>query len=210
LGRPIRKHVRTPLLRLPEVSLHQLISDFEAQDSALDHGVMIMESGIDPRVFNFVYQVSGAGEVVGCAFQKALQLELDYVDAHEGLGWVYAEKKMYREAIAELEKSVNLSNRHELCVASLGKVLGNSGRKQEARKLLQELEGRSKHRYISPCLIALVQIGLGEKDQAIASLEQGYTDRDQWMLYLKVDPHMDDLRSDPRFQDLLRRVGFPQ
>jgi tetratricopeptide (TPR) repeat protein len=176
LGRPIRKHVRTPLLRLPEVSLHQLISDFEAQDSALDHGVMIME----------------------------------YVDAHEGLGWVYAEKKMYREAIAELEKSVNLSNRHELCVASLGKVLGNSGRKQEARKLLQELEGRSKHRYISPCLIALVQIGLGEKDQAIASLEQGYTDRDQWMLYLKVDPHMDDLRSDPRFQDLLRRVGFPQ
>jgi TolB-like protein/Tfp pilus assembly protein PilF len=143
-------------------------------------------------------------------FQKALELEPDMVDAHVGLGWVYDEKKMYREAIAELEKAVNLGNRHEMIVASLGKVLGDSGRKQEARKLLEELEKRSKHRYISPCLIALVQIGLGEKDQAIASLEQGYTDRDQWMLYLKVDPHMDDLRSDPRFQDLLRRVGFPQ
>jgi TolB-like protein/Tfp pilus assembly protein PilF len=144
------------------------------------------------------------------AFQKSLELEPDKIDAHVGLGWVYDEKKMYGEAIAELEKAVNLSNRHELIVASLGKVLGDSGRKQEARKLLEELEERSKHRHISPCLIALVQIGLDERDQALASLEQGYTDRDQWMLYLKVDPHLDGLRSDPHFQDLLRRVGLPQ
>jgi TolB-like protein/DNA-binding winged helix-turn-helix (wHTH) protein/Tfp pilus assembly protein PilF len=144
------------------------------------------------------------------AFQKALELEADNVNAHVGLGWVYDEKKMYREAIAELEKAVNLSNRHDLIVASLGKVLGDSGRKHEAKKLLEELEERSKHRYISPCLLALVHIGLGERDQAIASLEQGYTDRDQWMLYLKVDPHLDDLRSDPRFKDLVRRVGLPQ
>jgi hypothetical protein len=94
----------------------------------------------------------------------------------------------------------------------LGRVLGDAGRKLEAKKLLEELQERSKHRYhyISPGLIAVVQIGLGERDQAIASLEQGYTSRDQWMLYLKVDPHMDDLRSDPRFQDLLRRVGLSQ
>jgi tetratricopeptide (TPR) repeat protein len=144
------------------------------------------------------------------AFQNALELEPDYVNAHVGLGWVYGEKKMYREAIAELEKAVNLGNRHDLILATLGKVLGDSGRKQEARKLLEELKGRSAHRYISPCLIALVQIGLGERDQAMASLEQGYTNRDQWMLYLRVDPHMDDLRSEPRFQDLLRRMNFPQ
>jgi TolB-like protein/DNA-binding winged helix-turn-helix (wHTH) protein/Tfp pilus assembly protein PilF len=144
------------------------------------------------------------------AFQRALELEPDYVDPHVGLGWVYGEKQMYGEAIAELEKAVNLGNRHEFIVASLGKVLGDSGRRQEARKLLEELEERSKHRYISHCLIALVQIGLGERDQAVASLEQGYTDRDQWMLYLKVDPHLDDLRSHPRFKDLLRRVGLPQ
>jgi len=145
------------------------------------------------------------------AFQKVFELEPDHIGAHHGLGWVYGEKKMYREAIAELEKAVNLSNRtDEGAVASLGMVLGDSGRKQEARKLLEELEGRSKHRYISPYLVALVQIGLGERDQAITSLERGYTDRDLWMMFLKVDPHMDDLRSDPRFQDLLRRVGLPQ
>src|SRR5713226_1085468 len=145
------------------------------------------------------------------AFQKAFELEPDHIGAHHGLGWVYGEKKMYREAIAELEKAVNLSNRtDEGAMASLGMVLGDSGRKQEARKLLEELEERSKRRYISPYLVALIQVGLGERDQAIASLEQGYTDRDQWMMFLKVDPHMDDLRSDPRFQDLLRRVGLPQ
>ena len=95
-------------------------------------------------------------------------------------------------------------------MAVLGKILGNSGRKQEARKLLEELKERSKHRYISPYFFALVQIGLGERDDAIASLEQSYTNRDQSMMWLKVDPHIDDLRSDPRFKDLLRRVGLPQ
>jgi len=143
------------------------------------------------------------------AFQKALELEPDYVGAHFGLGWVSEQRKMFGEAIAELQKAVNLSNRNEVPLASLGQVLGESGRKEEARKVLQELKHRSEQRYISPCLIALVQIGLGERDQAIASLEQGYADRDQWMLYLKVDPHMDPLRSDPRFRDLVRRVGFP-
>ncbi len=143
-------------------------------------------------------------------FQKALELEQDMVYALQGLGWIYEQKKMYREAIAEQQKGVNLTNRDAFAVATLGRALGESGRKQEAKKLLEELQKRSKQSYISPCLIALVQIGLGERDQAIASLEQGYTNRDQWMLYLKVDPQMDDLRSDPRFQDLLRRVGLPQ
>lgn len=143
------------------------------------------------------------------AFQKALEVEPDYVYAHVGLGWVYDEKKIYKEAITELEKAANLGNRHDLIVASLGKVLAESGRKQEARKVLEELEERSKHRYISPCLIALVQIGLGQKNQAIASLERGYAARDQWMLYLQVDPHLDNLRSDQRFNDLVRRIGLP-
>jgi len=144
------------------------------------------------------------------AFQKTFELEPDDGEAHLGLGWVYGEKKMYPEAIAELEKVVNLWDRNDVSVASLGKVLGYSGRKQEARKLLEELRERSKHRYISPYLIALVQIGLAERDQAIASLEQGYTNRDEWMMFLKVDPRWDDLGLDPRFKDLLRRVGLPR
>ena len=126
------------------------------------------------------------------------------------MGWVYGQKRMCAEAVSELEKAVSLSARHEKPLASLGEVLAESGRKREAAQILAELKLRSKYRYVSPCLIALVQLGLGERDQAIASLAQGYANRDQWMLYLKVDPHLDDLRSDPRFEDLLRRVGLPE
>jgi len=138
-----------------------------------------------------------------------LELDPDHVDTHVGLGWAYQQKKMYPEAIAELQKAVNLSNRHEVPLASLGQVMGESGRRQEATKILKELNRRSQQRYVSPCLFALVQMGLGERDQAIASLGRAYNNRDQWMLYLKVDPHMDALRSDPRFNDLVR-VGIPQ
>lgn len=143
-------------------------------------------------------------------FRRAFAVEPDYAWGHAGLGWVYAERKMYREAVSELQKSLESSDRNDADLAALGKVLGDSGRKQEAKKLLNELAERSKRRYVSPYLLAFIQIGLGEQDQAIASLEQGYTNRDQWMIYLNVDPHLDSLRSDPRFKDLLRRVKLSQ
>ncbi len=144
------------------------------------------------------------------AFQKTFEVEPNYIWAHTGLGWVYSARKMHHEAIAELAKAVDLSNRNDDALASLAKALGESGRTREARKILEELTVRSKQRYVSPYLVALVQTGLGERNQAIASLEEGYTNRDQWMIYLKADPMWDDLRSDPRFTDLLRRVGLLQ
>jgi TolB-like protein/DNA-binding winged helix-turn-helix (wHTH) protein/Tfp pilus assembly protein PilF len=142
-------------------------------------------------------------------FHDVFELEPDSIWAHTGLGWAYEQKQMYRDARAEFEKALRLSNRSDdTTLASLGKVLGESGRKQDARNILQELRDRGKRRYVSQYLVALVQVGLGNRDQAIGSLEQAYSDRDQWMIYLNVDPGWDDLRSDHRFQDLLRRVGL--
>ena len=143
------------------------------------------------------------------AFQKTFQIEPDNVWAHAGLGWVFEQKKMYREAIAEFEKALILTNRRDdTSLASLGKVLAESGRKQESRKILLELAERSKHRYVSPYLLGYVQVGLGNRDQALALLEQGLSDRDQWLPFLNVDPEWDGLRSDPHFKDLLRRIGL--
>lgn len=69
-------------------------------------------------------------------------MDPNYVDTHLGLGWVYQQEKMYSEAIAELQRAVNLSNQHEVPLASLGQVLAESGRKQEAAQILEELQRR--------------------------------------------------------------------
>lgn len=142
-------------------------------------------------------------------FHKALHRDPDLIDAHVGLGWVYEQKGMYAAAARELEKAVELSHRDDVPLASLAKVLAESGKKAAAIAILRELGQRSEKRYVSPCLLALVELGLGEREQAMGSLQRGYANRDQWILYLKVDPHLDGLRSELRFQDLIRQLNIP-
>ena len=85
-----------------------------------------------------------------------------------------------------------------------------SGRKAEAQKLLDQLRDKSKHKYVSPCNIARIHETLGDMDQAFAWLEKAYSERDGNIINLKVDPQLDGLRSDPRFVNLLRRIGLQQ
>jgi Flp pilus assembly protein TadD len=116
---------------------------------------------------------------------------------------------MFPEAIAEAQKARELSgptNSHPM--GFLGYALAKSGKQAEARALLEELLKRSTERYVSPYNIALIYNGLGERDNTFAWLERGYEKRDQRMVFLKVEPKWNTLRSDPRFQDLLRRVGL--
>ncbi|MDA2928401.1 protein kinase [Acidobacteria bacterium AH-259-O06] len=140
--------------------------------------------------------------------QKTLDLDPNFALAHHLLGWVYAQKSMHQEAVAEAQKSVALSGRGTLMVASLGYAYAASGETDEARKVLVELKERSNQEYVPPYDIALVHTGLGEKDEAFAWLEKAYRERYGWLVYLKADPIWDPLRSDPRFTDLLRRLGL--
>jgi TolB-like protein/DNA-binding winged helix-turn-helix (wHTH) protein/Tfp pilus assembly protein PilF len=133
-------------------------------------------------------------------FRKARQ--------HLGLGWAFHEKQMYDEAIAEYQAQSRLTKPDDLAVASLGQTYGVVGRPVEARRLLDELKARSKQRFVSPYLMAYPCLGLGDREQALAWLERAYESRDQWMVWLKSDPKLDSLRPDPRFADLLRRVGL--
>jgi hypothetical protein len=115
---------------------------------------------------------------------------------------------MYDEAIAEYQAQSRLTQPDDVAIASLGHTYGVVGIPVEARKLLDELEERSKRRFVSPYLMAYPCLGLGDRDQALAWLEKAYESRDQWMVWLKSDPKLDSLRTDPRFADLLRRVGL--
>ncbi|MGH9881380.1 MAG: tetratricopeptide repeat protein, partial [Pyrinomonadaceae bacterium] len=140
-------------------------------------------------------------------YGKALEMDPNSGIAHWALGNVYVQKGMYDEAIAEYKKSIPLSGDSPDELASLGYAYALSGKKREAQAVIEELKERSKRRYISPTIIAFVYAGLGEKDEAFAWLEKAYDGRDFILVFLKVDPTFDPLRSDPRFANLVRRVG---
>ena len=95
-------------------------------------------------------------------------------------------------------------------LATVGYIHGRMGRFADARKVLADLLTQSKSVYIAPSNFVKVYVGLGDKEQAFAWLEKGYQQRDFWLTTLKSEPMYDTLRSDPRFQELVRRIGFPQ
>jgi TolB-like protein/DNA-binding winged helix-turn-helix (wHTH) protein/Flp pilus assembly protein TadD len=129
--------------------------------------------------------------------------------SHFLLGLSYRGKGLFKEAIAEHEKNVALFPESPLHLGHLGYTYGLAGKKAQALKVIEQLKEWSKRRYVAPYDIALVYIGLGEKDQAFAWLEKAYQAHSNDMSNLKADPTFDPVRSDPRFQDLLRRMKFP-
>jgi len=142
--------------------------------------------------------------------QKISELDPHFFVPHWGMGLCYEQAGKYEDAIAQFQKTIELSGRGANTIASLGHVFGLAGRPSEAQKILLELKARSKKRYVSSYQVALVELGLGYKDQAIRELETAFEERSTLLTYLKMDPRFDPLRSDSRFQDLLRRVGLPQ
>ena len=122
----------------------------------------------------------------------------------------YIEKGMFPEDIAEARKARELSGVSTQPIALLGYALAKSGKQAEARAEIEGLLKLSTERYVPPYSIAFIYNGLDERDKALAWLERGYEQRDPKMVFLKVEPKWNNLRNDPHFQDLLRRVGFPQ
>ncbi len=115
---------------------------------------------------------------------------------------------MYGEAIAEATRARDLSGGNAEAIATIGYALAISGKRDEARGVLDELKKRTTERYVPPYAFALIYNGLGERDETFAWLEKGVEQRDPKMLFLKGGVQWKNLRSDPRFQNLLRRVGF--
>jgi DNA-binding winged helix-turn-helix (wHTH) protein/TolB-like protein/Flp pilus assembly protein TadD len=141
--------------------------------------------------------------------RKTLELEPNYGGGRFFLGRLYKQKGMYREALAELEKAKDLLIDNAELASIIGYTYAVSGRRLEARRVLQELQQQANQRYVSPYHIAIIYAGLGERDQAFRWLEKAFADREGRMTILKAAPEFDGLHSDPRFTDLLRRIGLP-
>jgi eukaryotic-like serine/threonine-protein kinase len=143
------------------------------------------------------------------ACRKSLELDPNFYVARRYLGLAYEQKRMYAEAIQEFQQAETLSGNATLMRAHLGHAYAVAGKANEARQILGELKERARQVYVSAYHIAVIHAGLGEPDQAFEWLEKAYEERAEFLVYLKADPRLDNLRADPRFPALLRRVGLP-
>jgi tetratricopeptide (TPR) repeat protein len=121
------------------------------------------------------------------------------------LGETYLKQRKFPEAIAEIQKAGQFG---VMQTATIGYAYAVSGNRAEAESVLGELQSLTTQKYVPPFTIAMIYAGLGDKDQAFAWLEKAYAERSVWLTWLKVDPKFDSLRADPRFANLLQRIGF--
>ena len=142
--------------------------------------------------------------------KKTRELDPGYVDAFYGLAEDYLRMSMYPEAIASVEKAMTLAGRLPLLIATLGRAYAISGRKDEAEILLQELQDKSKSEYVLPMYLATLHADCGNTDEAFRWLEKVYQERHFGMFLLRVPSSWGPLRLDPRFDDLLERMNFPE
>jgi len=140
---------------------------------------------------------------------RTVELDPNYPVTYWILGLLYRITGRYELAITAGEKGVNLSGGSPMMRAALAHTYRMSGRAKEALQVLDDLTKLAKHRYVAPHFLAGIYIGLGENERAIDYLKKSYEEHSHWLIYLHIDPSMDALRSNPRFQDLLRRVGLP-
>ena len=128
--------------------------------------------------------------------------------AHNHLAQAYLQKHMNEEAVVELQKAVQLSGGSPTCIANLARAYVASGERSEAEKLLSDLRKRSDPGHSLASEIAVIYVALGDTDQAITWLKKGYEERFNPGVLLR--PGFDPLRSDPRFEHLVSRIGLPR
>ena len=141
--------------------------------------------------------------------RRTVELDPNYPVTYWVLGLLLRKMGRYELAIDEGEKGVQLSGGSPLMTAALAQTFATAGKREKAIQILDDLTNLTKQKYVAPYFFAGIHIGLGEDDLAIEYLEKSYEEHSHWLIYLHLDPSMDSLRSNPRFQDLSRRVGLP-
>jgi tetratricopeptide (TPR) repeat protein len=141
--------------------------------------------------------------------RKTLEMDPSFALAHFWLGQTYEQSGQYESAIAEHQKARAALGGGGFALAGLGHAYAAAGKRDDALRILTDLNQLRKAAYVSPYAIGVIHVALGERAQALQWLQRAYEERDVQMVEIGVDPRLDPLRSDPRFQDLLRRMNFP-
>jgi TolB-like protein/DNA-binding winged helix-turn-helix (wHTH) protein/Flp pilus assembly protein TadD len=138
--------------------------------------------------------------------RNTVELDANFAAAHLLLGEDYVQVGLHQQGLTELQTAANLSGDSPLYLAQVAVAQALAGRKPEALQIVAQLQGISSTRYVSPYGLAQIYAALNDKEQSFKWLQIAYDDRAVWMSYLAVDPVFDSIRSEQRFQDLLRRV----
>lgn len=159
---------------------------------------------------NLGYSPAGRFDEAIDELNKALEMDPNFYYARSALVYNYAYKGMYAEAVAQADKLMAAQDGTEdpILLGTMGWVYAASGRPATARKLLDLILALRARRYVDVYVVAIVHAGLGDKDKAFEWLNRGYEERACGLIFLKTDPAMKTLRSDPRYKDLLKRMGW--
>lgn len=141
-------------------------------------------------------------------YYKTLEMEPDFWVARVFLAEALIAKGKHKEALDELRIAKPFSEGHTQSIAQMGRAYARMGQRADALKVIEQLKALSQDRYVPPCRVALVYASLGETDQALYWLEKAYAERDLLLWFLKVEPAYNDLHSEARYIDLLRRLGL--
>lgn len=142
--------------------------------------------------------------------EKTVSLDPGFAPGYDWLGMAYVQSGRFEDSVEVYRKAVSLSNGLAEINAGLGHAYAVAGNRAEAERILDEFDRLSQHWHIPPVQIAFVHVGLGEKDEAFQWLEIAFREESWELAFLQVEPWLDDLRSDQRFADFLRRMDFPQ
>jgi len=142
--------------------------------------------------------------------QENLRLDQSYPFAHYNAARALGQEQRYEQAITEMQKAIEVWGRNVLALSELGYDYAASERKTEARDILIELKSRAaKGEFVDPYPVSFIYVALGEKDEALNSLEKAFATHSPWMPWLLAEPKFERLRSEPRFQSLASKVGLP-
>jgi len=157
----------------------------------------------------WILQHAGRYDEAILQLRNVLDSDPDYIWALWRIGSAFASKSRFKESIDALEKAAALSGRSPAILGTLAETYGLAGHKEQARKLLSELDALSRRQYVPAIAFAHAYIGLGDSQRVLESLEKAYQQREQGIAWLAIWEDHGVYRSDPRFARLIRRVGLP-
>jgi adenylate cyclase len=199
------------------VSAHQRYGTFltfmERFEEAIRHYETALE--LDPHSLQInmnlatVYYLRGEYEMAINHLNKTRELEPNYMPTHFVLGSTYVQQGCLDEAIQEFQFIYKLDEEAYMALGFMGYAHALKGQRAEAETLLSILQDIAQRKYVSPYSLVLIHLALGPLERVFQLLEQLYEEKNDWLVWFKISPELKNIRKDPRFQDLLRRIGFP-